>query len=526
MSTQVQISKPLVAVNALSGIVAKILNVGILIWLQQYLLGRISTEEYSLYPVLASLIIFLPLLTSVLTGGLTRFAIEAYARGDEHRVTQIASTMFVLLLGAGLVVLIGGLIFAWFVGDMLTIVPERLADARIMMSLMVAGFVLRTVLTPFLIGLEIRQKFVWLNLITFSTQLLRITILFLLLFGVSTRVMWVVVAAVSADICGLAATLILSRRLVPALTFRLRAINWGTSKGITSFGGWIFLAQLADTIHSSMDPIILNKLATARDVICFYLGSIAHRQVQEFSFAVRRPLLPPLTAMHAEGRQDRLRNAYVRGGRYALWGALFLAVPLIVYRQELMLLYVGEQYISAATVMGLLLLGFPLSYGNVMMFSIAQAVGQVRSWALRGISVHLVNLLLTLYFVGKLEMGAVGSALATFLVFAVGNPLLFWPLGRRLVGLPVGAWVKDTMWPGLMPGLAGAAAWLSLQTFVHPTGWFALAVCAVSGWLVYGIVLFRFSLRGPDRAELGAMGTKIKLWLSAKRPKELETDQR
>ena len=98
MSTEVVISKRLVFVNSLSGVAAKVLNLGVLIWLQQYLLRRISAEEYSLYPVLISLIVFLPPATSVLTGGLTRYIVEAYAKGDERRVTQITSTMSILFI--------------------------------------------------------------------------------------------------------------------------------------------------------------------------------------------------------------------------------------------------------------------------------------------------------------------------------------------------------------------------------------------------------------------------------------------
>jgi len=61
VSTKVEISKRLVFINSLSGVATKVLNIAVLVWLYRYLLKRISTEEYALYPVLASLIAFLPL---------------------------------------------------------------------------------------------------------------------------------------------------------------------------------------------------------------------------------------------------------------------------------------------------------------------------------------------------------------------------------------------------------------------------------------------------------------------------------
>ena len=48
MSTEVIISKQLVFINSVSGVVAKALNLGVLIWLQQYLLRRIRTRRCSM----------------------------------------------------------------------------------------------------------------------------------------------------------------------------------------------------------------------------------------------------------------------------------------------------------------------------------------------------------------------------------------------------------------------------------------------------------------------------------------------
>ena len=126
MATEVIISKRLVLVNSLSAVIARVLNIGIQLWVVQYLLKRIAPEEYALYPVIVSLMAFLPLLTVVLTSGLGRFVVEAYAKGKEEQVTQIVTTMFFLLLAASLVVLVAGLLFVWNIGHILTIAPERL----------------------------------------------------------------------------------------------------------------------------------------------------------------------------------------------------------------------------------------------------------------------------------------------------------------------------------------------------------------------------------------------------------------
>ncbi len=63
MSSVSKVSKSLIQLNSLSSIALRLLSVTVLIWTQQYLLRRISPEEYALYPVLVSTMIFAPILT-------------------------------------------------------------------------------------------------------------------------------------------------------------------------------------------------------------------------------------------------------------------------------------------------------------------------------------------------------------------------------------------------------------------------------------------------------------------------------
>ncbi len=129
-TSNVEISKRLVFINSASSICSRLLNISILIWLYEYLLTRISPEEFAIYPVVAAIMVFAPLFTSLLTGGVSRYIIDAYAVGDRERVTQLVSSILPLLIGAGIVFLGLGFVFAWNIDHLLTIPTERVWDAR------------------------------------------------------------------------------------------------------------------------------------------------------------------------------------------------------------------------------------------------------------------------------------------------------------------------------------------------------------------------------------------------------------
>jgi O-antigen/teichoic acid export membrane protein len=501
MTTGVEISKRLLLINSASSVIARIISMSVIVWLQQYLLKRISPEEYSLLPVLSSVIVFLPLLTIVFSAGLQRYVTEAYARGDERRVTQIVSTMFPLHLAAGLVLLLAGGVLAWNANYVLNIAPDHLDEARFMMGLMVVSVAVPFVLAPYSVGLYVRQKFMLSSAIGVGQELLRLGLLFVLIFGVSVSVVWVIVASVAANMVGLAVNQVISRRLVPSLKFRMSEIRWEMARELTGFGGWSVVGNLSGMIRMSSIPIILNRLATAVDVNSFFIGFLPYSYVQQACALVERPLMPQLTAMHALGSKERLQSAYLRGGRYVLWLTMAVAAPLMVFHREVILLYVGERYSDAGIVMLLTLAVVPMELAGVMVGNIAIATARIRELSIISLLVQVLNVGLTLYFVAVMGMGAIGPAWAAFLSMGLVWPACTWPLGLRLAEIRWWRWLRESVIPGLLPAAVGVVVFIAVERVAPPATWFSLGVSVVPGLIVYGIV-FLFCLQPVDRYDL------------------------
>lgn len=519
MTGEIEISKRLVLINSVSSLAARLINVGVLVWLNQYLLSEISPEEYALYPVVMSVIIFVPLATSVLTSGVARYCVEAKAQSDNERVTAIVSTIMPLLLAVSSLLLILGAIFTWQIDAVLKIPADRLMDAQLMMGLLVVSLVVRLPLIPLSAGFFITQKMVLANMIRVASEFFRIAVLFALLFGVSTRVIWVVVAAVAADCLRGAVTQYWSRKLVPELRFRVRAIRWKLARELVSFGAWRFLSQLAERLRSHADVLILNQLATPVDVASYHVGSLPRRQIGDTVTQGAMSLVAPMTAMHASQNTGALRNVYLRGGRIALWLSLLIAVPGIIFSREIIALYLRDRYPQAGVVMALLLAAFVVGYGHMMLPRLITATANVKAFALRTIVIQICNLALTLYLVGGLKMGAVGSALSTLMTTSILQPLIVWPLAFRIADLSLGIWLKKTFWPGLLPALIGGIAWLGAGYVVPVTGWIKLGVVFGIGASVYLLVLRYFAMRPEDLTDYQNLKNGLVAYLTRKKSK-------
>ena len=506
--SRIEISKRLVLINSASSVVVLVLNLTVLIWLQQYLLKRISPDEYALLPLVMAIMVFAPLLTMVLTGGLGRYITVAYAHGDDEEVTRICSTMFPLLLAGGFAFLCIGWFAAWHIDSLLKVVPEFANDARIMLALLVFSMAIRLPLAVFSSGFVVRQKLMLQDMIDVGCQLFRIALLFALLFGVGVKVLWVTVALVASELLSLAISTPISIRLVPA-----QRIKWGRYKGslaneMVGYGAWGFIDRAAEALKQAMDPIILNRFATSVDVSVFHVAGIVPRQLRLMLAPITRPFIPVLAAFYGTDDRVRLRNTYLRVARYHTWILFFFVVPGIVFREEIIILYLGDAYSQAANVMAVLLLTTGLGGLNALGAAVVAAAGEMKGIALRMLLLQVVNLTITVVLVVFLHLGALGAAIATFVAVVSVEVAFVWPFCRKIAGVPSGLWLREVVIPGTTPAIASVCFCLAALNLLTIDSWFKLITLFCISGIAYALVLVSVGLRVQDRIDIGRLAER------------------
>lgn len=505
----IEVSKKLVIINSMSSAVTLVLNLSVLVWLQQYLLKRISPEEYSLIPILMSLMAFSPLLTTFLTSGLGRYITVAYAKGDNEEVTRICSTMFPVLLVAGAMLLSIGWLAAWHVDNLVEVSPQLMSDAQLMLGLLVIPAAARLPLAVFGSGFLIRQKLMLHDMIDVACQLLRIVMLLALIMGVSPRVLWVTVATVTSELAYLTIATVISMRLVPAQKVKWGIFHKRLASEIASFGGWSFVGQIAETIKQTVDPLMLNRFASAVDVSVFYVAGIAPRQLRLMVLPITRPLFPVLAAIHAAGDFVRLSNVYLRTARYHTWVLLCVGIPAMVFSNEVIHLYLGGKYDQAGPVMAVLVAVAVLGGLNALGPALVAVVGAQKGYALRIVPVYVANLALTALLVAYLQMGADGSAIATLITVAAGEVAFVGTYCRRLAHTSTRIWVREVVLPTFAPAIPPLVLCLAVKGAVGLDTWTGVMTTSALSALLYLGLVMTFSLRQQDRLDIGKVAERL-----------------
>jgi O-antigen/teichoic acid export membrane protein len=506
---RIEISKRLVLINSASSAVVLILNLTVLIWLHQYLLKRISPDEYALLPLVTAIMAFAPLLTMVLTGGLGRYITVAYARGDDEEITRICSTMFPLLLAGGFAFLAIGWFAAWHIDSLLKVSPEFLIDARMMMALLVFSTAMRLPLAVFSSGFVVRQKLMLQDMIDVGCQFLRIGLLFALLFGIEVKVLWVIVALVVSELTNLAISTPISIRLVPAQKIKLQWFRKSLAKDMIGYGAWGFVDKAAEVFKQAMDPIILNRFASSMDVSVFHVAGIVPRQLRLMLTPVSRPFVPVLAAFYGTDDRIRLRNTYLRVARYHTWILLLFVVLGVAFRDEIILLYLGDAYSSAAGVMAVLLLCIGLSGLNALGGAIVAAAGHMKGIALRMLLLQIVNLAITILFVVFLQGGALGAAISTLIASILVEVAFVWPFCRKIAGVETSLWLREVVIPGIAPASVSACLCIAISNLLSIESWIDLVLVSIVVSIVYVLILVAFGLRVQDRIDIERLAERV-----------------
>jgi O-antigen/teichoic acid export membrane protein len=298
-------------------------------------------------------------------------------------------------------------------------------------------------------------------------------------------------------------------RMIPALRFRIREIQWGRARELLAFGGWSLLGYITYRVRETTVLFLLNRFATLADVTIFTLGYLGRRQIDTWMDVMGSSLYPVVTGMHALGAKERIRSLYLRGGRITLWITLLVAMPAAVYAEPIIRLYVGNAFLEAAVVMVLTLASLPITGGAWMIWQVSNATGRIRAASLYVCVVQLLIIPLVFGAVHSLRWDASGVALVLFAVGVFPEFLVLWPLGLKLADATFSAWVRETLIPGLTPACLGSLVWSVLAVVVQPDRWTALGLCVLTGALCYLIVLFALCLEPRDREDLGVLKAKL-----------------
>ena len=248
-----------------TGYVAAGVSMVVGLWLTPFTLRYLTRVEFAIFTLASDVLVWLTLTDLGVAAGLRAQAAQLVGRGEEDRLSRLASTAFFSELAIAAAVVLGGLGLAAVFPELFRIPEELRADARGVVFLLVASSAMNLALQTFSALLVAHQQIHVDNLIRIVLIGLRtsLTVLFLML---GWRMYAIAVANVAAVVAGRRNR----RSPLPAdlvgVTIAPRLASWVELKSIGSMGLWFTVGGLAGILIESMDRVVAARVVSLESV--------------------------------------------------------------------------------------------------------------------------------------------------------------------------------------------------------------------------------------------------------------------
>lgn len=429
----------------------------------------------------------------------TRFASEAFGRGDRKEEAAVIRTAVAVALSVSVPVALGLFIFAPQIISLFAVPESLFAEAAAALRITAVTFVVNILCsilnTPQLARLRMDLNTL-INAGTRIAGLIATPVAIYLGFGI------VGAAAVllAAMLLNLAGHIFFSGRLLPEL-FGL-GISREKLRPLLIFGGGLVISSIAAIALTNAEKGILAAVVSASALAHYTVAFTAATMMTLFAGAMIQSLIPAFSQLQGEEARERLNSLFERGVRLSMIWAIPAMVFLGVTAKPFFTIWAGEEFGRESTLPLYLLLG-GLLFNIIAYLPHAAILAAGRSDALAKLYwIQLVPYAAAVWLLAS-RYGAAGAAAAWSLRVIVDTFLQFY-LAIRFGGI--------TFRPRFPLGyLAGVAAAALPAIFLLYQGAYTLflLVAVLFGLMIYAAMTLRTLVTPEERSWLTARISKL-----------------
>lgn len=472
----------------------------LLVWffLTPFILDHIGATQYGLWVLVASFLAYGKLFDLGVNDAIVKYVAEHRARSDSETASSLVATALWIYAALGAVVLVLGVALAEPLVALFNVPPAEVDTAVWLVRITALGLAVELPAGAAFAVLRGLHRFDLMNLIGSAAMLTLAagTVVVLLLGG---GVLGMAAITIPLTLLWQVPALLAIRRTAPDLRFGLRGARREHLRSVASFGTALFGLNLAGTVKTKTDEIVIGASLPVAAVAPYSLARRLSELPEMLTFQFAKVLLPLTSRLQAEGRSELLRGVFVNSSRLTLGVFVAVGIPIVVFAKALLVAWVGDDYAKDAIVVVILTcagLAEVAMYPAVFML---QGMDRHRPLVAFAAGSATLNLVLSVLLVDSL--GVKGVALGTLIATGL-EMLLVLPFALRAHGVGAGRFARDALLPAAVSALPAAALLLTLREVVAPDTLLTIALVSCAGVLVYAGCFLAFPQARHERAIL------------------------
>jgi O-antigen/teichoic acid export membrane protein len=489
----------LVARNVASRYAALIVDAAIGLVLLPFNVSHLGAAAYGIWLLASSVTIHFSVLDLGFGGAFVRFVARYRARRDAQALNEIASTLFFVYAGAGVLAYLIAVAVAFNLGWLFRITPEQAEVGRWLLLIIGVQVALNF---PFSIFGGVVNGFQRYNVnagvsVVSSIAVAAVNIAVLLAgYGLVPLVL----ATTSVRIATYFVYWRNARRTYPALRLSPSLFRRERLRELMGFSVYSLLIDVGYRLNYQVDQIVIGMFLGVTPIAVWAPASRIVTATQQLTNQLNAVLFPVVVDSDALARADRLRRILLHATRLSLAMVLPIGVTLIALADPLIHAWVGSRVSemqSSVPVLQILAIAVMIRVGSGTATMLLKGGGRHRLMASISIATGVANVVVSVALVRPL--GLPGVALGTLIPVACSTFLVVYPAACRRVDLPLSTLMAKAIWPALWPALALGAMYYALPLGNLPRTLTLVALQAVTGGLFYLALFGAVAIGRSDR---------------------------
>ncbi|WP_206747208.1 hypothetical protein, partial [Vibrio splendidus] len=366
------------------------------IYISRVLLDIMGIDSFGVFSVVSSAVTMFSFINNSLAYGTQRFVTFELGKGDLVSVNKTFLMSLNIHIILSIIILISAILTGhYLIYDKLTIPTHQLDDAYSAYLLLMIGFFVSLVTTPYLGVLIASEKFDKIAIFGVVESIFKLLATFLLYYALESRVLSIYAALL------LCVTLIVRGLHIlyvhDNIDYCRIYLFWNSSlfKKMFSFSSWGLFGGISSILMNQGSNIILNIFFGPAINAARALSLQINNAMSQFSSSLQMLFKPRIIKNYAAGDLNMSVNTTLYGAKYNYFLIFYLALPIYLCSKELLVLWLGvvpdytEEFLI---VLIFILLSESLS-GTLM--ALASATGDIKKYQISVGIILLLNLPIT-----------------------------------------------------------------------------------------------------------------------------------
>lgn len=463
-------------------------------------LSHLGTAEYGLWVLLGSITVHFSVLDLGYGGALVKFMAQYRAHRNARALNEIASTLFFIFSGIGLVAYAVAALVAFNLGHLFRITPEQAVVGKWILLIIAVHISMNFPFSVFGGVISGFQRYDANNMVAIASSIAVAAVnAAVLLAGYG------IVTLVAATTCVRIIAYFIYRqnayRIFPELQISLSLFRRSRLSEVTGFSVYSSIIDWANKLNYQLDELVIGAFIGSSAVAVWAPAERIITGTQRLTNQLNGVLFPVIVDSDASQQKARLQQILLQGTRLSLVMVVPIAAALILLADPLIHAWLGPKkapaMAGAIPIIQILAIAVAIRVGNATGNTILKGAGEHRMLAFVNLGTGLANLAMSMLLIHR--FGLVGVAVGTLIPIAFTAIFILYPASCRRVDLPLRRAVRESVlpavWPAFVVGLALAGTRLiSSGTLL------AVVLQAVGGGVLYLTLFYAVAIGRRDRA--------------------------